>query len=66
MATKEILFFSEFSYRKNTNGTYDSICLSCFQTVATAKSLEELAGREFLHSLECYKRKRPVPDRMPR
>jgi hypothetical protein len=63
MAAKEILPFPDFSYRKNADGTFDSICLFCFQTVASAPSVAELAGSEFLHSLKCKGKKGPVPDR---
>lgn len=39
-----------FPHRKNLlEGGYNSICLGCFQTVATAKSEEELRAAEELH-----------------
>jgi hypothetical protein len=66
MAAREVLPFPEFAYRKNANGTYDSICLDCFQTVASGKLIDQLAGREFLHTLECLAKKRPASDRLPR
>jgi hypothetical protein len=54
MTTKPTLpFGDDFSYRKNRDGTFDSICLQCFATVGTGSSIEELTGREFLHTLEC-------------
>ena len=40
-----------FAYRKNADGTIDSICLSCFLTAAKARSVEELAVAEKSH--EC-------------
>jgi hypothetical protein len=32
-----------YPHRHNKNGTYDSICLKCFATVATAQTEPELA-----------------------
>lgn len=49
----------DFAYRKNSDGKFDSICLYCFATVASANSIEELAGREFLHSFACSWKKPP-------
>jgi hypothetical protein len=39
----------KFAYRKNDNGTLDSICLGCFVTVATARSDAELESKERDH-----------------
>jgi hypothetical protein len=36
-------------HRRNDNGTWDSICLGCFQTIARAKSETELREQEFEH-----------------
>jgi hypothetical protein len=66
MAAQEVLPFPDFAYRKNADGSYDSICLECFQTVATGKRVDELAGREFLHALECFAKKRPLSDHTAR
>jgi hypothetical protein len=40
---------TDYSHRKNRDGTVDSICLSCFQTIATAKNEESLSLHELLH-----------------
>ena len=41
----------DFAHRQNRDGTFDSICLHCYLTVATANSKENLADREKRH--EC-------------
>jgi hypothetical protein len=41
-----------FARRLNSNSTTDSICLKCFRTIATAKSIEELEERERAHACE--------------
>ena len=38
-----------FPHRQNDDGTYDSICTSCFLTVATARSEGELKALEKNH-----------------
>jgi hypothetical protein len=38
-----------FSYRRNRDGSIDSICLSCFLTAATADNEAELYEREKSH-----------------
>jgi hypothetical protein len=43
---------AQFTYRRNPNGTVDSICLNCFLTAATAKWEGELHEMEFLHRCE--------------
>jgi hypothetical protein len=40
---------SQFVHRKNEDGTFDSICRSCFVTVATARFESELEGEEHDH-----------------
>jgi len=47
----------EFRHRHNDDGTYDSICLFCFQTIGTSIRESGLYGLEFRHSSECWKRK---------
>jgi hypothetical protein len=39
----------EFSHRLNADGTFDSICMSCFLTIGTAESEPALAGEEKIH-----------------
>ncbi len=51
----------EFQYRNNGDGTWDSICLRCFLTVGTARSIEELVDMEKAHS--CYSKKPPKAQR---
>ena len=40
---------STFPHRLNENGTYDSICLVCFQTIATGANEAGLAEGEQRH-----------------
>jgi hypothetical protein len=42
----------EYAHRQNTDGTFDSICLSCFLTVSSANSEFELAEAETQHSCQ--------------
>jgi hypothetical protein len=43
---------THFPHRCNPNGTYDSICIECFQTVATRIEEAELAQQESAHVCE--------------
>lgn len=61
MADHSPLPTAEFQYRNNGNGTWDSICLRCFLTVGTARSIEELVDMEKAHN--CYTKKPPKGDR---
>jgi hypothetical protein len=36
-------------HRKNRDGSYDSICLVCFATIASARREEDLRGPEKSH-----------------
>ena len=38
-----------FTHRKNADGTFDSICLSCFRTVGSANIESELTESERQH-----------------
>ena len=38
-----------YAHRLNDDGSFDSICLHCFQTIATAETEEELNGSEDSH-----------------
>ena len=40
----------EFAHRQNADGTFDSICLSCYLTVSSALSESELVHGEANHS----------------
>jgi hypothetical protein len=40
----------EFKHQKNPDGTWDSICLRCFATIARAEQEEELAQPEMTHN----------------
>jgi hypothetical protein len=40
---------SDFTYRQNGDGSFDSICLDCFRTVGTAESIETLKAPEKQH-----------------
>jgi hypothetical protein len=39
----------EFAHRQNADGTFDSICLSCYLTVSSALSESELVDGEANH-----------------
>jgi hypothetical protein len=39
----------DFAHRENGNGTFDSICLGCYLTVATARREEDLTAEERRH-----------------
>ena len=39
----------EFAHRLNTDGTFDSICMSCFLTIRTAENEPSLAEQEKMH-----------------
>jgi predicted nucleic acid-binding Zn ribbon protein len=43
---------SDFTYRQNGDGSFDSICLDCFRTVCTAESIELLKAPEKQHVCE--------------
>jgi hypothetical protein len=38
-----------FPHRQNRDGSFDSICLRCFATVATAKDVKELRSYDKNH-----------------
>ena len=40
---------ADYAHRLNEDGTFDSICLHCFQTVTTATSEPELVFGEAQH-----------------
>ena len=63
MADNSPLPAAEYQYRKNQDGTVDSICLHCFLTVGTANRIEDLAGLEAAHN--CYSKKRPKREHPP-
>ena len=39
----------EFAHRLNADGTFDSICMSCFLTIGTAENEPSLVGQEKIH-----------------
>jgi hypothetical protein len=41
-----------FPHRRNRNGSYDSICLTCFATVGSARTQEELVEIDRAHVCE--------------
>jgi hypothetical protein len=41
-----------FIHRKNPNSTHDSICMTCFLTVATADNEADLKNEERAHNCE--------------
>jgi len=48
----------DFYHRANQDGSFDSICLYCFQTVATTSVVPDLKKLESLH--DCSKRKQAL------
>jgi len=44
--------FPKFAKRRNWNSSFDSICIRCYQTIATANSEEELAAHEQKHTCD--------------
>jgi len=40
---------ARFAHRQNKDGTIDSICLHCFLTIASSKSIRTLAMTESRH-----------------
>ena len=44
-----LLLDCQWPHRLNQDGTYDSICPTCFQTVAHTRSVAELAPAECDH-----------------
>jgi hypothetical protein len=49
----EFPFEFPFPHRLNRDGTYDSICQTCFNTVGTGRTEAELAQAEKRHQQEC-------------
>jgi hypothetical protein len=47
----------EFHRRRNDDGTYASICMFCYHTLESSLKERWLAGQEFRHTLECWKKK---------
>jgi hypothetical protein len=43
-----------FAYRTNPDGSIDSICLTCFQTIASEDSEDKLIAHEERHSCDPY------------
>jgi hypothetical protein len=41
-----------FAHRPNDDGSFDSICLHCYRTIATANSVEGLMEAERLHKCD--------------
>jgi hypothetical protein len=42
----------DYAHRRNADGTFDSICLFCFRTIASAEDESELAMNEKRHSCQ--------------
>lgn len=39
----------DYAHRKNEDGTFDSICMFCFRTIASAGNESELATKSVIH-----------------
>lgn len=46
------MIYLPFVYRANPDGSIDSICTTCFLTVATETAKDKLASRENCHTCE--------------
>ena len=44
----------DFARRHNSNGTTDSICLTCFQTIATEPEELDLGTQEIAHQCKGF------------
>jgi len=44
--------FLKFAHRQNPDGTYDSICSRCFQTIATVRDEDALQRIEGRHNCD--------------
>lgn len=42
----------DYAHRKNQDGTFDSICLYCFRTIASAENESDLDASEKRHSCD--------------
>jgi len=59
-----------YPHRQNKDGSYDSICLTCFLTVSHAKTEAELAKQDMAHVCHAtalskrsnYKQRQLTPD----
>ena len=43
---------NSFAHRRNSDTSFDSICLTCFQTIASADSVDKLIVYEEYHSCD--------------
>jgi hypothetical protein len=46
------------------DSSIDSVCMNCLQTVGSSDKEWDLAGCEFFHSLQCWKKKPKSPQRI--
>ncbi len=53
---------ADYDYRKNEDGTFDSICLHCFLMVGAAKTIDVLHQAEAQHN--CFAKKQASIDRI--
>ncbi len=56
MAAREFLLLQTFEHKQTPDGTIESVCVNCAQPVGSGDTINELAGREFLHTLLCLRR----------
>jgi hypothetical protein len=49
---KQIILFRRFAHRRNTDASFDSICLACFLTVGSARVDVALQALESDHHCE--------------
>ena len=53
-------FQASFAYRRNRDGSIDSICLTCYLTAATAHNEAELHEQEKFHDCQGRPSKKSV------
>jgi hypothetical protein len=46
-----------FAHNRKQEGGFESVCLNCSETIGSSDQEWDLAGCEFIHSLECWKKK---------
>jgi hypothetical protein len=59
---------TNFPHRHNSDGSYDSICKTCYATVASAQNEEALSSPELVHvcdSFALYRANQGFPVRTP-
>ncbi len=56
MSAREFSLLKSFERKQTAEGIVESVCVNCSQSVVRGHTIDELSGREFLHTLLCLKR----------